>query len=355
VESSSLVQQGIAAYKAGNKDEAVRLLSQALRENRQDVDAWLYLGAALDDPTRKRQAFQQVLQIDPANEKARNALARLDQMAEGSAAPAQAPSKPSAKASSSAATTSAAARDRMNRMAQEGFGIPVEIEGAPERINLPYILEHGRERINQAIQLYTNRDLEVVATAASGATMWDVVFIGGLGVVAMGLAELVGGLIGWPLSIFRGFSGIGGLFWPFVSAIAWMIGTGAGYAGGLYAAKMYLENQGNRVNLVQHGMYYGLIALPWMLVSAFTHLVSSTLGVFACFVVPILSLGGFALAIYSFILLKEGFDRIYGSAENRGLITAGVSVGGWIVGFVIAFLILGIFRTIFGAIFRTVF
>ncbi len=88
MEPSPLVQQGIAAYKAGNKEEAVRLLSEALRENRQDENAWLYLGAAIDDPGRKRQAFEQVLAINPDNEKAKNALARLDAGVSGTARPA---------------------------------------------------------------------------------------------------------------------------------------------------------------------------------------------------------------------------------------------------------------------------
>ena len=71
MDSSTLTQQGIDAYKAGNKEEAIRLLSDAVRADRQNEDAWLYLGAALDDVTRKRQAFQRVLEINPNNEKAK--------------------------------------------------------------------------------------------------------------------------------------------------------------------------------------------------------------------------------------------------------------------------------------------
>src|SRR5258707_13614336 len=77
MESSSIVQQGIAAFKAGDKAEAIRLFSEAIKQDANDIDAWLYLGAALDDPARKRQAFERVLKIDPNNDKAKNALARL--------------------------------------------------------------------------------------------------------------------------------------------------------------------------------------------------------------------------------------------------------------------------------------
>ncbi len=85
VEGSTFTQQGIDAYKAGNKAEAIRLLGEAIRADRQDKNAWLYLGAALDDPVRKRQAFMNVLEIDPANEQAKNALARLDLATSGAA------------------------------------------------------------------------------------------------------------------------------------------------------------------------------------------------------------------------------------------------------------------------------
>ncbi len=351
MESSSLVQQGIAAYKAGNKEEAVRLLSQALRENRQDEEAWLYLGAALDDPARKRQAFQQVLQINPANDKAKNALARLDQMGATPAATAGAPAASTGAATTYTAPTSQPDKPEKpkNRWAEEGFAIPVDIEGAPPRINLPYIIEHGRERINQAVQIYLHQDFEQIVNAGHGATMWDVVFTVGLGVVAMGAADLIGRLIGWPLSLFSG--GIGGLFWPFFAALGTMIGTGAGFAGGLYASRAYLQSKGINVSLAQHGMYYAMVILPLLLVNAAIGLITHALGFLICFVAPLLLIAGFALAIYSFILLKQAFDRVYGSADNRGLITAAISIGGWIVGAIVASIILGIFSTILSAIF----
>src|SRR5512135_3285872 len=91
VDSSPLVQQGIEAYKSGNKEEAIRLLSQAIREKRDDEMAWLYLGASLDDPEKKRKAFQRVLEINPNNDKAQAALARLNPAPGEPGEPAQPP------------------------------------------------------------------------------------------------------------------------------------------------------------------------------------------------------------------------------------------------------------------------
>src|SRR5437763_747295 len=77
MEPSSIVEEGIEAYKTGDKAEAVRLLTEAIRRDPRDETAWLWLGAALDDPEKRKQAFQRVLQINPNNEKARAALERL--------------------------------------------------------------------------------------------------------------------------------------------------------------------------------------------------------------------------------------------------------------------------------------
>ncbi len=74
---SETVQDGIRALQAGQREEAVSFLAQAVRENRMDEDAWLYLGLALDDPQRKRQSFEQVLKINPGNDKARLQLAKM--------------------------------------------------------------------------------------------------------------------------------------------------------------------------------------------------------------------------------------------------------------------------------------
>jgi hypothetical protein len=105
------------------------------------------------------------------------------------------------------------------------------------------------------------------------------------------------------------------------------------------------------VSMPQHGMYFAMVMLPLLLVNALVSLITHALGFLACFIAPLLVVAGFAMAIYSFILLKEGFDRVYGNAENRGLITAAISIGGWIAGVIVAGIVLGIFSTIISAIF----
>jgi hypothetical protein len=347
VEPSNLTQQGIDAYKAGNKDEAVQLLMQAVRENAQDENAWLYLGAAIDDPTRKRQAFQKVLAINPNNEKAQNALARLDAGATGATAGSAA--KASATGSRTAGTATSdrmnAAGDRMKGVwsGKEGFAVPGNIQGAPATVTVPELISNAQVRAKQAYDIYTKQDYEQIVAAGQTATMWDSVFIAGVGVVALGLAELIGGLIGWPLTGFAG--GLFGLLRPFLAAIVTMIATAAGFYGSVYASRWYLQNQNINVSLPQHSMYYALVFLPLTLVNALIALISNSLGVLILCALPILFVLGIALLIYGWILLKGAFDRVYGTDNNRGLITAAIAViGGWAASGIVRFVLGGIFR-----------
>jgi len=155
------------------------------------------------------------------------------------------------------------------------------------------------------------------------------VFIGIVGVVAVGLASLVGGWIGWPLTGFLG--GLWGLFRPILQAIVQMAATAGGFAGAIYASRSYLQNQNINVSLQQHGMYYAQVWLPVTLVNAAMSFVLSALGFLVLCLAPVAFVVGIALLVYSWFLLKGAFDRIYGTDNNRGLITAVVAVlGGWV-------------------------
>ncbi len=76
---SELVQQGIAAVKAGNKAQARRLLGRAIQEDPRSEQAWLWLSAAVDDDQERLTCLDQVLAINPDNEMARRGAAALRQ------------------------------------------------------------------------------------------------------------------------------------------------------------------------------------------------------------------------------------------------------------------------------------
>lgn len=72
------VQEGIAALRAGDRREARRLLGRAVNENPNNVAAWWFLAAALEDPEQKIYALRQVLRLRPDHEEARQFLSRLE-------------------------------------------------------------------------------------------------------------------------------------------------------------------------------------------------------------------------------------------------------------------------------------
>jgi tetratricopeptide (TPR) repeat protein len=100
--ADAIVQAGIRAYKAGNKDEARALLLKATDIDQYNEDAWLWLSGLLESPEEQRQCLENVLVINPANERARKGLDYLL----GKAKPAPASEPPPAPRASSGLSTS---------------------------------------------------------------------------------------------------------------------------------------------------------------------------------------------------------------------------------------------------------
>jgi hypothetical protein len=53
-----LVDQGIDALKAGNKDRAYELLVQAIQNHQHNERAWLWLSGSVADPAERRYCLQ---------------------------------------------------------------------------------------------------------------------------------------------------------------------------------------------------------------------------------------------------------------------------------------------------------
>ncbi len=102
----------------------------------------------------------------------------------------------------------------------------------------------------------------------------------------------------------------------------------------------------------QHSMYYALVFLPLVLVNAVFSFLSNAVGLLIVCLAPVFLIVGIAALVYSWFLLKGAFDRVYGSENNRGTITAIVAIAGWVVGSIIAGILTGIVRAIFSPIFR---
>jgi tetratricopeptide (TPR) repeat protein len=85
--AAQLIDEGIAAIRAGDQMRARQLLSQAVQLDPQNERGWLWLSGALPDAAQRRYCLERVLAINPQNEVAKRGLASLT-----SAAPPAAPS-----------------------------------------------------------------------------------------------------------------------------------------------------------------------------------------------------------------------------------------------------------------------
>lgn len=72
------LQAGIQAAKSGNRAEARNLLEEVIAEDANTELAWIWLASAVTTLSERRSCLQKVLQINPDNQRAREALQKLD-------------------------------------------------------------------------------------------------------------------------------------------------------------------------------------------------------------------------------------------------------------------------------------
>lgn len=73
----AMVREGINAFKGGRKDEARALLLKATELDQYNEDAWLWLSGLMDTPEDQRTCLENVLAINPNNERANQGLSYL--------------------------------------------------------------------------------------------------------------------------------------------------------------------------------------------------------------------------------------------------------------------------------------
>lgn len=87
----AMVREGINAFKSGNKEEARALLLKATELDEMNEQAWLWLSGLMDSDTDKRTCLENVLAINPNNDRARQGLSYLGGQAASSSSSAFAP------------------------------------------------------------------------------------------------------------------------------------------------------------------------------------------------------------------------------------------------------------------------
>ena len=86
-----LVREGIAAFKAGHRDEARVMLRRATELDPRNEDAWLWLSAVEDDVENQLICLENVIAINPKNTRALQGLELIQKERGGSQPPAGPP------------------------------------------------------------------------------------------------------------------------------------------------------------------------------------------------------------------------------------------------------------------------
>jgi hypothetical protein len=86
-----LLQQGIAAVRAGQREEARVLLMRVVEADERSEQGWLWLAGVMDDPEDMRTCLENVLDLNPGNVKAQQGLAWIESRYGPRAAPVAAP------------------------------------------------------------------------------------------------------------------------------------------------------------------------------------------------------------------------------------------------------------------------
>lgn len=72
-----LIQQGVNAFKSGDKENARKLLSAAIKQNPDSERAWGWMYNVTNNDKERIACLQQMVRINPKNEKARQILSEL--------------------------------------------------------------------------------------------------------------------------------------------------------------------------------------------------------------------------------------------------------------------------------------
>ena len=75
----SLLDEGIASLRVGNKEEARQKLMQVINADERNEYAWLYLSEAVDSDEDRQICLENVLAVNPANERAETQLKALEE------------------------------------------------------------------------------------------------------------------------------------------------------------------------------------------------------------------------------------------------------------------------------------
>ena len=80
ISNYQILAEGIAAARAGDQDEAQRLLRQATQLEPDNVQAWIWRASVVENSADKKSFLEEALKLDPDNMEAKLALKRVREL-----------------------------------------------------------------------------------------------------------------------------------------------------------------------------------------------------------------------------------------------------------------------------------
>ena len=223
-QDQDLATRGIAAYEAGDKQEAAQLLAQAVKVERDNPQAWFTLAQLVRDPQKKKQCLQMTLRLAPDHAEAKAQLDALSGSAETNTPAAESP-KPKSK------------------RAARSFSTPLltEIPGAPERLSVEYIGAYIRNMATDSVAVLTGRQ---ASEDEADQTWWNVFFPALLISFATGLAFSIR-LLFWQSGEFFDPPLIRYIYYPVIVSVVGPVAFGAGALASHWVAMRYAAGKGS--------------------------------------------------------------------------------------------------------------
>jgi hypothetical protein len=181
-----LAQEGIAAYKAGEKGRAQELLSQAVKDNPNHEQAWYFLAAVQTDMTRRKECLEMVIKINPGNTRAHEMLAKTNaRLAESG------PTPPPPQAQTFTAESPKVKQGIP--VTGEGFTLPFEIPGAPTHITPRELVDSGISLLRNSVGIFLKQP-GAYEDEIRRATWWRFWLMVGTGSVVSAILYAIGNL-----------------------------------------------------------------------------------------------------------------------------------------------------------------
>jgi len=329
-----LLQEGIAAFQAGDRTKARELLNEVVKIDPENEQAWYYLAASESNPTLRKQYLQTVLEINPGNAKAREVLDRIqsrETVAESAPA-----ATPGASASGGKARIRALDPSMETPLgaAEEGpgaFKIPVKIPGAPEFTTWENLARDGVSLLRTGLDVVMRKP-GVYSEEVDRATWWRFWLICGIASVAGAVLSIFTALF---LLVRFGATLLGIIsilltpfFFVAISLLTLYIGC--------YASYRYALTRGGNASLVKHAYTVALVWAPIALLSSVLGLIVNLFGFGGGAIISLL------LFIYEIVVIADGFQNLHVfSDSNQKWITAGVMIVTMVVVSILLSLIFG--------------